>query len=407
MTSSPFAMAVKALSQTPDHLRMGEVIGTAQEASDHEIAALAEILATSGAVLPRANSLSVSFASTGGPSSLSTLLVPMYLQVLGFRVPALGVPGRPAGGVDVLATIPGYRVHLDVTAVNEAITACGYAHFCAGQHFAPTDAALFSYRQRVGSKSEPSLVIASLLSKTIAVGVQRMGLDVRVAPFANFGSDWDMARRNARRFARVAQILNVKATCFLTDGTFHYQPYIGRGEALVALDNIFRDVSDPDLTTHVRSCWRMAQSLAASEPSDPPSGHILRQAFDRNLGSQGSSPSAFDGRVQQISDAPVTEIRSEASGYLWVNLKTVRSILAELQGRHNEAAEFSDPAGVKLLRTSGDEVTSNDLLARFRIPRESSDVNFFMAGAFTCLPGVLHTTRRPDEIVQLEPAESH
>ncbi len=56
-------------------------------------------------------------ASTGGPSSLSTLLSPLFLRAGGAVVPKLGVPGRPAGGIDCLAQIPGYRTELSAQEV--------------------------------------------------------------------------------------------------------------------------------------------------------------------------------------------------------------------------------------------------------------------------------------------------
>ena len=48
-------------------------------------------------------------ASTGGPGSLSTLLPPFVLSTLGCNVVKLGVPGRSAGAIDSLATLPGRK----------------------------------------------------------------------------------------------------------------------------------------------------------------------------------------------------------------------------------------------------------------------------------------------------------
>ena len=165
-----------------------EVIASARrgDLDDAGIAALARSLAASGETLESNTDRTADVASTGGPSSLSTLLCPLFLRAFGWIVPKLGVPGRPAGGLDVLSRIPGYRVDLSAAEVACVLRDCGYAHFVAGERIAPLDARLFTLRQQTGAQTIPALVIASLLSKKIAVGVRTVGLDVRVAMHGNF-----------------------------------------------------------------------------------------------------------------------------------------------------------------------------------------------------------------------------
>src|SRR5437868_1759275 len=88
---------------------------------------LADVLADSGTRIASASEcLAADVASTGAPGSLSTLLCPLYLRAREFVVPKLGVPGRPAGGIDVLAQLPGYRTNLSATDVRRVLDRCGY-----------------------------------------------------------------------------------------------------------------------------------------------------------------------------------------------------------------------------------------------------------------------------------------
>ena len=168
---------------------MAAVIASARSGAwgGDEMRRLAVALAESGTrlVLPEGRT-TADVASTGGPASLSTLLCPLYLRDLGFVVPKLGVPGRPAGGIDVLAQVPGYQVELDATEMFRVLDRCGYAHFLAGPEFAPLDAALFRYRQKAGAQNVTALAVASILAKKIACGLNLAGLDVRVAPHGEF-----------------------------------------------------------------------------------------------------------------------------------------------------------------------------------------------------------------------------
>ena len=180
-------------------------------------------------------------------------------------VPKLGVPGRPAGGIDCLAQIGGYATAFDAEQLRGVLTRAGYAHFLADGRFAPLDARVFKLRQQHGSQEVPTLVAASLLSKKLAVGVQRAGLDVRVSPYGNFGSSWNEARTNARLFIRAAAQHSVQAYPVLTDGRQPYQPCIGRSEALLALASVFDGSASGWLAEHVEQCRALALAVAPED----------------------------------------------------------------------------------------------------------------------------------------------
>src|SRR5690348_1284014 len=97
-----FEETIRALESNASVANMQAVVDavTAGCVTDADLASLSSTLARSGEQkrFP-SNVHTADIASTGGPSSLSTLLGPLYLRALGFHVPKLGVPGRPAGGI--------------------------------------------------------------------------------------------------------------------------------------------------------------------------------------------------------------------------------------------------------------------------------------------------------------------
>ncbi|WLA83234.1 hypothetical protein [Bradyrhizobium elkanii] len=121
------ATSIEDLARTSAESEMAHVVRLAKERGldAEEICLLAEVLARSGSILSQAGRITADLASTGAPTSLSTLLCPLYLCGFGIAVPKLGVPGRPAGGIDVLAQIPGYRYRLDPREVHAIIDRCG------------------------------------------------------------------------------------------------------------------------------------------------------------------------------------------------------------------------------------------------------------------------------------------
>ncbi|MBY5738162.1 hypothetical protein [Rhizobium leguminosarum] len=342
-----------------DRARQGEV-------SDSDFAKLAIWLADSGEKLA-GTPLDADLASTGGPGSLATLWTPPALVANGYRVPKLGVPGRPAGGVDVLSQIPGYTICFGSSEANAILDSCGYVHMISNEKFAPADASLFAYRQKTGAQAIPALAIASLLSKKIAMGVKRVGLEVRVANHGNFGATQDEARVNAFRFIRVAHLLGLRAVCFLTDGMIPQQPYVGRGEALVALSLATKSEAPQWLEEHLANCEEWAATITGTLYS--PRSEIIG-SFSANLIAQGSSVDAFESRVDEIACAHSENpkwLLAPGSGEVRYDLRGLRDAILDARGTDQDF-EFNDSVGLILAVKTGHTVEKGDPLMSVRCP---------------------------------------
>lgn len=338
------------------------------ELADSHIAELASWLAASGEqVSPQEKTADL--ASTGGPASLSTLWAPAALVASGLLVPKLGVPGRPAGGIDVLSQVPGYRVDLDGARARDVLERCGYVHVIAGATFAPADAAMFAYRQRKGAQAIPELAIASLLSKKLAMGVKLVGLEVRVARHGNFGADREEARANSRRFVRVARLLGIEAVSFLTDGTTPQQPYIGRGEALLALSRLFGVEACPWLEHHALACQSWTSVLTRSAP---PSRLGVTHAFASNILAQGGSIDGFEERAAQVAAAHSRIIPAARHGVVSYDLSQLRAAILDARGPDKDLS-FSDSAGLILQVMPGTMVRKGQPLLSLRCSDAASE----------------------------------
>lgn len=350
------------------HARTGSLDAVIAEArsgrlSDGDIADLAGALAASGEVVD-ATGDHADVASTGGPSSLSTLLCPLYLRALGACVAKLGVAGRPAGGVDVLATVPGYRHILTRREVDQALERYRHVHLAAGGSWAPMDSELFARRQQVGAQELPALVIASLLAKKLALGVTTAGLDVRVADHGNFGRDVHSARENAERFVAVAEMLGIRAVCFLTDAETAYQPYIGRGEALSAIAAVISGRASGQLAAHAEDCRAMAAATLGADVAEvEPSA--LADALEACLEAHGASLDAFRQRVSRVAAEPKVGHHAARDGCVRYDLERLRDVLVDRQ-RLDSGETYADPVGVVLESFEGASVKAGDPLLTIR-----------------------------------------
>jgi pyrimidine-nucleoside phosphorylase len=365
---------------------MGRLVSAAQggELTDSGVASLARVLANSGVCLPP-DPKAADVASTGGPSSLTTLLCPLHLKARGLRVPKLGVTGRPAGGIDVLQTIPGYRAVLDIETVRSALDRFGYVHLLADTRWAPLDASLFAYRQRNGAQAVPALVIASILAKKLAAGVMGAGLEVRVAPHGNFGSDRGEARINAERYLTVARLLGLEPLCVLTDASSPYQPYIGRGEALIALDDILANQANDWLTAHAMLCRDIADATArvvGVDVSRAVGVDVLRSGHEALLAAHGVALQVFAERVAVARAAPRTSHWAQRDGWVHLDLGRLRDLLSVRQRAEPDGLDGTvpDPAGVILGAPAGSRVRRGDVIISVRVPPGEDGLRDSLAG---------------------------
>ena len=371
---SNFENIVETVVKNPNDNSISKLIENIEQfpPTDDDIIHLAVCLSNSGNTIHEMKGVTTAdIPSTGGPSSLSTLLCPLYLRALGYVVPKLGIPGRPAGGIDVLAQIPGYKIDFTISEIEQLLKKSGYVHFLAAQAYAPLDAIIFSYRKRFGKINIPELAIASLLSKKLAVSVSLVGLDVRVAPHGNFGTSFGSASAYSKRFCSIARKLGMRAVCFLSDASIPYQPFIGRGEALLAVYNILTEKVDSWLNRHDDACYAMVNRLATfdtkNEAIKRPSTDMLYNVLKNNLKAQNTTFNHFKNYILTIKRKHKFQVKAPQSGFLNVDLEQLRSTIVKMQNICiSPETPFPDPCGLILKFSSGTYIYKGEVVATVR-----------------------------------------
>ncbi|MDB6071202.1 MAG: deoA, partial [Verrucomicrobiales bacterium] len=119
--------------------------------------------------------------STGGIGDKTSLVLAPLLACDGLWVPmisgrGLGITG---GTLDKLESITGFRVGLDTDEMMSQIRRLGV--FMAGQtpRLCPADRKLYALRDVTGTVPSIALITASIMSKKLAEGLDRLVLDVK------------------------------------------------------------------------------------------------------------------------------------------------------------------------------------------------------------------------------------
>lgn len=156
--------------------------------------------------------------STGGVGDkVSLVLLPM-LASCGISIGKLSGRGlgHTGGTIDKLEAIPGFRAHFSLREFSRRVERVGLAVVESSAEIAPADRKLYELRDATGTVESLPLIVASILSKKLAVHSDGLVLDVKAGSGATVRS-MDEARTLARWLVRVAQRAGRRASALLTD----------------------------------------------------------------------------------------------------------------------------------------------------------------------------------------------
>ena len=137
--------------------------------------------------------------STGGVGDKVSLLLAPIVAACGGAVPMISGRGlgHTGGTLDKLESIPGYDTAPDPDALPRAPSpSAGAAIVGQTARLAPADRRLYAIRDATGTVESIPLIVASILSKKLAAGLDALVMDVKV------GSGAFLPDREQRRGAR-------------------------------------------------------------------------------------------------------------------------------------------------------------------------------------------------------------
>jgi thymidine phosphorylase len=156
--------------------------------------------------------------STGGVGDKVSLMLAPIVAACGGAVPMISGRGlgHTGGTLDKLDSVPGYDTTPDLDRLRAVIGEAGCAIVGQTAELAPADRRLYAIRDATGTVESIPLIVASILSKKLAAGLDALVMDVK------FGSGAFMAARAdadelARALVEVAGGAGLPTVALLTD----------------------------------------------------------------------------------------------------------------------------------------------------------------------------------------------
>ncbi len=264
-----------------------------------ERAALTRAMTASGSVLewPDAPGPVLDKHSTGGIGDKVSLILTPLLAACGAVVPMISGRGlgHTGGTLDKLDSIAGYATAPDLATFRRAVAEAGNAIVGQTADLAPADRRLYAIRDVTATVESVPLITASILSKKLAAGSDRLVMDVKFGSGA-FAAEFETAAELAESIVTVAVAAGLPTAALLTD----MNQVLGRSagnavEVREAIDHLTGAARNPRL--HEVTVALAVELLVASDLAAEPA--VARAMIETTLAS-GAAAERFARMVSAL-----------------------------------------------------------------------------------------------------------
>ena len=348
---------------------------------DHaEQQALTEAMLNSGNILdfsdipkPKADK-----HSTGGVGDKTSIIIAPLVAACGVCVPMISGRGlgHTGGTLDKLESIPGYRVNLSTTEFKQVLDRVGYAMAGQTAEIAPADKKMYALRDATATVEAIPLIVASIISKKGAAGLDAMIIDVKVGNGA-FMREEARARDLAHALVSTGNSCGIKTRALLTDMNQPLGGAVGNSleveECIRLLRGEANDAARPvlelslELSAHMLLLANVEQTIeAARERLEKVlgSGEAL-ECLRSNIAAQGGDPRVCDAPDEFLPLVSETvKVESPRSGFITrVDTTEIGHAIAAIGGGRVRIEDTVDPTvGFTSELKLGDQVAAGEAI---------------------------------------------
>jgi thymidine phosphorylase len=324
--------------------------------------ALTGAMRDSGDVLEWSGDRILDKHSTGGVGDKVSLLLAPIVAACGGSVPMISGRGlgHTGGTLDKLQSIPGYDVAPDNAKLRAAVANAGCAIVGQTARLAPADRRLYAIRDATATVESIPLIVASILSKKLAAGLNALVMDVKVGSGA-FLPDRDSARELAQAIVEVAQGNGLPTSALLTDMDRVLGRTAGNAvEVRESIDHLTGAKSDDRLRAITLALCEELLALGGIEGADPAKAldsGAAAERFARMVAELGGPADILER--DHLPRAPVTveAFPDEAGTLSEVDVRAVGVAIIGLGGgRARETDAIDHAVGLTEVAAPGERV---------------------------------------------------
>jgi pyrimidine-nucleoside phosphorylase len=353
---------------------------------DAETVALTRAMLRSGDAIDLADvpGVKVDKHSTGGVGDKVSICLAPLVAACGVKVPMISGRGlgHTGGTLDKLEAIPGFSVTLDAAAFRRVVREVGACMIGQTDRIAPADRRIYALRDVTATVESIPLIVASILSKKLAEGIDALVLDVKVGRGAFMKTEHD-ARALAEALVRVGTAAGKLVTALLTDMSAPLGRTVGNAletaEALLVLHGGGR----ADLVECTLALGSEMLRLGGAATTDAGARDALGAAIasgraaevmERMIAAQGGDPRVVRDPGLLPAAPVVVEIPADEAGIVTgIDALEIGLAAVAMGAGRTRADQKVDPAvGIELPAPRGERVEKGAPLALLHV-RKAED----------------------------------
>jgi pyrimidine-nucleoside phosphorylase len=314
--------------------------------------------------------------STGGVGDKTSLIIAPLAAVCGVAVPMISGRGlgHTGGTLDKLESISKYNVNLSKKQFHTVLDKCGYAMSGQTSDIVPADKKLYALRDATATVESIPLIVASIMSKKLAEGLDCLVLDVKTGTGAFMQTEQD-SRNLAKALVATGKAFNVNT--LITDMNQPLGKYVGNAlevyECLQIMRGEIEEGTQETLDLSVELTARMLVLTNKCKDLDEATAICLEKIWDgsalekfkENVKLQKGNPKVCD-KPESLLENGLIEVRVKAKSAGFINeidTFAVGLALCEIGGGRIKKEDSVDHAvGYICEKKLGDEVKNNDVL---------------------------------------------
>lgn len=316
--------------------------------------------------------------STGGVGDKTSLLIAPLVAACGVYVPMISGRGlgHTGGTLDKLESIPGYKVNLSLEEFKKIVRKHGFAMSGQTAEIAPADKKLYALRDATATIESVPLIVASIMSKKMAEGLDALVLDVKSGSGA-FMPNMEQTRRLARGMVKTGADFGIKTKAVITDMSQPLGYAVGNAMEVHECIQILRGEMNAkasatlELSLELSAAMLLLAGVAASKEDARAklqnaldSGRALEK-FRDNLEAQGGDPSVCDDPGKLLDNTlAVIPVKAIETGYLeGIDTIAVGNAVSAIGGGRIKADDRVDHAvGYLQEKKLGDRVETGEAI---------------------------------------------